>query len=127
MKQAESLKKVLELQGKSVILSKKISKKLKDKTLPVLLLPVLKEQVKNLSQIQLQIGKFKLDKYCGSHSELKEEVENLKTKFSALVKNSEDQVLLASKKGIRLTGTGGKPYSQNYTEQKPRHKPTARP
>ena len=54
MKQAESLKKVLELQGKSVILSKKISKKLKDKTLPVLLLPVLKEQVKNLSQIQLR-------------------------------------------------------------------------
>lgn len=111
MKQAECLHSLLELQDRAATLAERISARLKDATPPDQLLPILREQVETFAQIQVHLEKFKAAESSESRPELQEGIKRLKTEFQTLVQASEEQVQLASQKGVRLTGIGGKPYT----------------
>ena len=117
MKQAECLHRVLELQDRAATLAERIGARLKDGAPPDRLLPILREQVETFAQIQAYLEKFKAADSSESRPELQMEVERLKTEFQTLVQASEEQVQLASQKGVRLTGIGGKPYTPKRRAQ----------
>ncbi len=111
MKQTECLHRVFELQDRAATLAERIGARLKDGTPPDQLLPILREQVETFAQIQAHLERFRAAESSESRPELQMEVERLKTEFQTLVQASEEQIQLASQKGVRLTGIGGKPYT----------------
>jgi hypothetical protein len=71
----------------------------------------LREQADTMVRFQALLAEFRPEQSRKARSEIKRRVEDMRTQFEDLVKVTEANHRLASKKGVRLSGLGGKPHT----------------
>lgn len=69
------------------------------------------KQAETMVRFQALLAEFKPEQSRKAHSEIKRRVEDMRKQFEDLVKATEANHRLASKKGVRLSGLGGKPHT----------------
>lgn len=103
------LQEILALHRQAAELAEGVGARLKEGVPPERLVPELKEQTQALSRIKASMEKWTRAESAGSEDDDREQLEQLKAAFGELVKVTDDNHRVATQKGFRLTGIGGKP------------------
>lgn len=111
MKPAERLTELMALQGRAEKLSEKVGVRLNGGQSPEQLVPLLQDQVETLKRFQHHLATFVEEGSSDSRTAFKTELQKLKHTFQKLLQTSETHTQESTRKGIRLTGIGGKPYT----------------
>ena len=110
MKPTTPLSEILEMQTRASQLALQIQEQLAHRPSPDQIVPLLKEQSQVISHLQTDLKNYTPDKTD------RENFERLKEEFKLLVKRTEQNYQTVSRKGIRLAGVGGKPYTYSGTK-----------
>jgi len=70
----------------------------------------LREQAGTMAQLQALLSEFSPERSLRTRSEIKRSIDGMRSDFKDLVKSAEANHRLAARKGVRLTGLGGKPH-----------------
>jgi septal ring factor EnvC (AmiA/AmiB activator) len=105
MNQTKTLRELLEMQSRASLLAEQIHAQFNKGLPPGRIVPLLKEQAQNIALLQASLKEYVPD---GAD---REDIEKLKSEFGSLVERTEQNYKAVSKKGLRLTGIGGKPYT----------------
>lgn len=107
MTQSEQLEHLNKLCDQARDLSDQIGAQLESGAAPDALVPLLRTQAETITQFQTLLSDFaqagQINAYAG-------DIERFKTDFQTLIHTADQHVQKAQKKGVRLTGIGGKPH-----------------
>ena len=117
---AEQLREVSELYDCAARLARQVNDRLKAGQPPDRFVDLLREQAEAVNRLHGLLTGFSTAEFSQSDAGAREEVRRIQTAFKALVQAAEENHRLATQKGIRLTGVGGKPYTPRRT--RPRRK-----
>ena len=76
------------------------------------LTPRLRQQAEAMAQLQTGLSGFEPDRICRPREEVRKRIDRIRSEFRDLVDRTEANHALASKRGVRVAGVGGKPYSR---------------
>ena len=110
MNPAEHLRHIRSIQDRARQLSDQVGESLQAGTPPERLVPLLKTQVETLSQLQNSLARLAVESTPEFRAAHREHLKQLKETFQNLADASTAHHQQATRKGIRLTGIGGKPY-----------------
>ncbi|MDA0746592.1 MAG: hypothetical protein O2954_08725 [bacterium] len=102
------LNEILDLYNQAARLAEKVGSQLQAGASPDGLISFLREQADTIGQLQTSLAELAAGEPPDASNQQK--IEQLKTDFETLVKQTEENYRMAAKKGVRLTGIGGKPY-----------------
>ena len=107
-----TLPELLEMQSNASQLAEQIQLRFTEGVPPDRIVPLLKQQAEMIAMFQTSLKAYTPDPAD------RDDLETLKTEFSRLVKSTDETHRAVSKKGIRLTGIGGKPYTSNANKSR---------
>ena len=76
------------------------------------LTPRLKLQVEAMTQLQTDLSGFEPDRVSRPREEVRQRIDRIRSEFKDLVDKTEANHALAAKRGVRVAGVGGRPYSR---------------
>ena len=112
MEAPEHLREINALKDLALDLAGKVGSRLEAGIPPAELVTLLREQTTTIGQFRDRFADFQREVPRETRAHYREEIERLRTSFDNLVGASEANYRLASQKGIRLSGIGGKPYTR---------------
>jgi|GEM_PF-1796523 hypothetical protein len=107
-----TLPELLEMQSNAARLAQQIQLRFTEGELPNRIVPLLKQQAETIALFQASLKAYV------PNSVDREDLDTLKAKFSRLVESTDETYKAVAKKGIRLTGIGGKPYTSNQNKSR---------
>ena len=111
MNRNERLREVSSLRERATSLAEQVESRLRSGRSPARLISLLREQLEVVACIQSTLTELSTAESSEPQAQIREEIERLKTGFRGLVETAEENVRLASQKGVRLTGIGGRPHT----------------
>ena len=111
MNRNERLREVSSLRERAASLAVQVESRLRAGRSPDRLISLLREQLEVIDCIRSNLTELSTAESSESQAQTREEVERLKADFRGLVETAEENVRLASQKGVRLTGIGGRPHT----------------
>ncbi|MDP6776000.1 MAG: hypothetical protein QGI83_04475 [Candidatus Latescibacteria bacterium] len=110
MKAPEHLQEINALKDRALDLAGQVGSRLEAGTPPTELVQLLREQAATIGQFRDRFADFQREVPRETRAHFRTEIERLKTSFDSLVGASEANYKLASQKGVRVGGIGGKPH-----------------
>ena len=112
MQAPDHLQEINALKDRALDLAGQVGSRLEAGIPPTELVTLLREQATTIGQFRDRFADFQRDVPRETRAHFRQEIERLRTSFDSLVGASEANYRLASQKGIRLSGIGGKPHTR---------------